>query len=252
MDTLLIVFLTVIITIVSVLLVEAVFLSILVRLGTVQMRRQQCPCCRTKHAERCSSQVATATCNEHTNAARPEDNLAVNNSQESHVHVIDETLSTSHHNLTGSNSLAAATAENNTDGGPTSMSTDDQCTITVRRKPQGHEPTVDCEQPSPNRPCSCWTTVSSDIRFENADDGMVVYHQAKMTVPSSCRCLPKTDDTAPGRSRLLTLWRTFQYVTAGNLTHTVLVPVIRLTDPFLRSISGSTCTDFTDLGLEPD
>jgi len=46
-----------------------------------------------------------------------------------------------------------------------------------------------CPQLLHTRPCSCWTTVSSDIRYENEEDGVVVY-QARMVVPASCRRAP--------------------------------------------------------------
>lgn len=197
MDPLVIVILTVLITVVLVLLVETLFRYVLMRPGETHPGRQRCPGCGSEHAQRCSSQVVT------TSVTAGQINAIASNRQsdDPRVDIACETLSTAQR-LTGSPAGApdadgGGGGDRNTGTSSTELNavlSDNMCSETVakrsaegRRQSTGH--VAVCPQLLHTRPCSCWTTVSSDIRYENEDDGVVVY-QARMVVPASCRRAP--------------------------------------------------------------
>ena len=185
------VLLTVVVTVVLVLLVEALFFYFLVRLHRVDLHltRQQCPCSRSQPAARCSNQVTFTSRTEQINeTCRSSGSVVVSQPEEPHVGVICGTVSTTRH-------VTAAAADNGggSDDGQTSADAnrpDSKCGETVvKRYPAGRRHCGCRTQSRPSLPCSCWTTVSSEIIYENEQDGvnvMAVY-QERMIVPSSCQ-----------------------------------------------------------------
>ena len=199
MDALLTVLLTALITVVLVLVVEALFVYILVRTGAVcpHLTRQQYPFCASQHAVHCSSQVTTTSQTEQIDDRKSYSGAVLSQPDEPRVDVISETVPNV---LNGSGTDAAvAAAAVAVDAGTNDDRPDSKCSQTFIKtttaEDQRHycrNPTgVGCRQPCPSRPCSCWTTVSSDIRYENEENGVVVY-QARMIVPSSCQLAPRS------------------------------------------------------------
>jgi len=232
-----IVFLTVVITVIIVFLVEALFLYLLMRLPGVglhvHLARKQCPYCRSQPAASCSSQVTAASRTGQINDTTRNGSAVICSQQdEPSLDIISETVSASH-NLTSSTAAAAAAddddgdSNNNRNGiaecdatcpnvGCSDCST---CSETVvKRTPDDHhhhhhhhhhcehtrpDDGVDHQLPCPTRPCSCscWTTVSSEIRYENEEDGVIVgLYEARVIVPASCPSAPRMNATETHRT----------------------------------------------------
>ena len=208
MDILLVVLLTVIITVVLVLLVEA-FLYLLLRLTGLHVRlaRRQCPRCRSQPAASCSDQITTTGSQNGQIGDNTKSNGVAGVSQTDETRAMCETVSASQHHMTKSNDDGGGGGIN--DGGVSSTNADNLASETVVKRivedqQYQHQcrqsvPGMDHQQPDPNRPCSCWTTVSSDIRYENEEDGKIVgLYQARLIVPASCPSAPRMNATEPG------------------------------------------------------
>ena len=192
---------------VLVLLVETFFRYVLVRPTPTSASHAEShtttttPChgpCRPQQAERCSSQVITTSLTAgQMNSARP-----AQPDEPPRFDILCETVSAGHR-LTGSTDTDRGGGGGgdgaNVSRQPNAVVPDDcsRQTSVARRSPAhrarppstaGHVQVQACcaDVQACARPCSCWTTVSSDIRYENEADGVVVY-EARMIIPSSCR-----------------------------------------------------------------
>jgi len=199
MHELLIVLLTALITVTLVLVVEALIVYILVRSGAVgqHLTRHQCPCSRSQYAVRYSNQVITTSQAEQVEESKSHGAAVVSQPEEPpQVAIISETVPTTRNGY-GTDAPVAA-AVDATDAGANDDRPDSKCSQTFTKRTvedQQHycrvqSGVVGCRQPSPSRPCSCWTEVSSELRYENEENGVVVY-KARMIVPASCQLAPR-------------------------------------------------------------
>ena len=200
MDELLIVLLTALITVALVLVVEALIVYILVRSGAVgqHLTRHQCPCCRSQHAVRYSNQVTTTSQAEQVDDSKSLGGAVLGQPKEPlQIDIVSKTVPTTG-NSSGRDDAVTAAAVDAINAGGHDDRPDSKCSQTLIKRTvedQQHycsalQTGVACRQPCPSRPCSCWTQVSSEIRYENEENGVVVY-KATMIVPSSCQLAPR-------------------------------------------------------------